>query len=67
MNVSVLIGLIEVGINLVKKLKVIVDDAGTVLKEEDQTILKGKLNELLAEVRSLSDSTGKRLRGDSAK
>lgn len=67
MNVSVLIGLIEVGINLVKKLKVIVDDAGTVLKEEDQTILKGKLNELLAEVRSLSDSTGKRLRGESAK
>lgn len=67
MQVSVIIGLIEVGINLVKKLKDIVEDTSTTLKETDQTILKGKLNELLSEVKGLSDSTGRRLRGESGK
>jgi hypothetical protein len=64
MGVNAILGLIDVGLGLVKQIKGIVDDTSTVLKSDDQTLVKGKLSELLSEVRSLSDRTGQRLRGE---
>lgn len=64
MNISFILKLIDTGTALVRSIKEIVNDASSVIKSDDQTLLKGKLAELQSEVRDLSESTGRRLRGD---